>query len=126
VEGEHHSFSHGTQILGSGTASGGRFIGSISSGHHLVFSDVLLKGLSSVEMRVASPSAGGRVELRADAPDGQILSVVEFKPTGAWEEWVVKSAPIADPGRLVDLYCVFVNQAGGGAFMNLDYLKFIR
>ncbi len=126
VEGEHHSFSHGTQILGSGTASGGRFIGSISSGHHLVFRDVLLEGLSSVEMRVASPSAGGRVELRADAPDGQILSVVEFKPTGAWEEWVVKSASIADPGRLVDLYCVFVNPAGGGAFMNLDYLKFIR
>ena len=124
VEGEHFGRRSGTQTLGSDSASGGQFIGSISSGNHLIFDRVNLDGIKAVTVRVASPSTGGKVQLRRDSPAGPLVAEVDFAATGEWEKWVEKTVEIKDPGEVGDLYCVFVNPKGAGPFMNLDWLRF--
>lgn len=124
VEAEHFSDRHGTQTLSSGTASGGQFIGSISSGHYLVFRDVNLKDITSISARVASPSTGGRLEFRDNAPDGALIAVLEFPPTGEWEKWIETTINIPSVPKFIDLKCLFINTGGGDAFMNLDHLHF--
>ena len=124
VEAEHHSSKHGTTILANDETSGGKFIGSISSGHYLVFKDVLLEKFSKLEFRVASPSAGGRVELRLGGRQGPILAVLNFKATGGWDVYRSFSVPVTPPNSLSDVFCIFINPKGGGPFMNLDYIEF--
>ena len=128
MEAEFFSSKHGTQVLPSSNASGGKIIGSISSGHYLVFKDVLLSGIKSISAQVASPHAtGGTVELRAQSADGPLIGKFSFDGTGGWENWVVKDLPVPAgfSGEILDIYCLFINPSGGGsAFMNLDYLEF--
>lgn len=128
VEAEFFSAKHGTQVLPSTNASGGKIIGSISSGHYLVFKDVLLSGIKSISAQVASPHAtGGIVELRAQSANGPLIGKFSFDGTGGWENWVVKDLPVPAgfSGEIQDLYCIFINPTGAGsAFMNLDYLEF--
>ncbi len=125
VEGEHFTSREGTQTLGSGSASGGQFIGSISPGNYLVFDRVNLHGTKTITARVASPSAGGKIELRQGAIDGPVVAEIPFEATGEWERWIEAKAEVKDPGGIGDLYCVFIDpKGGGGPFMNLDWLRF--
>jgi cytochrome c len=124
VEGEHFTSRQGTQTLGSGSAAGGQFIGSISPGNYLVFDRVNLLGIGTITARVASPSTGGVVELRQGGVDGPLVAEIPFKSTGEWERWNEISAPVKDPGGIGDLYCIFVNPKSTGPFMNLDWLRF--
>ena len=125
VEGEHFTSRVGTQTLASGSASGGQFIGSISPGHYLVFDRVNLHGIRTITARVASPSTGGKIELRQGAIDGPVVAEIAFGATGEWERWIEANSGLKDPGGIGDLYCVFVDpKGGGGPFMNLDWLRF--
>ncbi len=124
IEAEHFSTRGGIQTILSATASGGLFIGSISSGNHLIFDHINLKDIKSVTARVASPTAGGRVELRRGAPDGPLIATLPFQATGEWEKWTEVRADVTDPGGSGEICCIFINPNGGGPFMNLDWLRF--
>lgn len=126
VEAEQFSSKNGTAILTNESVSGGKFIGSISSGQYLVFNDVLLTGIRKLVFSVASPTTGGKVELRMGDREGPILAEVNFKPTGGWDTYESHSVQVNPPNQLTDIYCVFINPKGGGAFMNIDYIEFLK
>ncbi|MCB1096445.1 MAG: PQQ-dependent sugar dehydrogenase [Verrucomicrobiae bacterium] len=124
VEAEHFSSNTGTQVLASKTASSGQFIGSISNGNSLMFDRINLHEIASVTARIASPTAGGVVELRQGSATGAVLAELKFDATGEWEKWIEVSAPITAPGELIDLCVAFVNPRDGQPFMNIDWLRF--
>lgn len=124
VEAEHFSTKNGMAPLNNDDASGGAFMGSIHSGHYLVFKDVLLEDIQKVKIRVASPEVGGRVVLRSGGLKGPLLGYVDFKPTGAWDQWIIKDFALNHQNNLVDVYCITLSPKGGGPFMNIDYLEF--
>ena len=124
VEAEHASARHGTQVLQSEGASGGAFIGAIHPGHHLRFDGVDLTGILRVRIAVSSAGAGGLVELRRGAPDGPVLASFTVEVNGAWEEWYLLELVVDPPPGKDDLYVLFTKREGGGALMNLDWLRF--
>ena len=79
-------------------------VGHFADGDFVSFKDVLLRGIEDVTFRAgALGSTGGRFELRADAPDGELLASVTLKPESGYGYYKRK---IIDPERLVDLYLI--------------------
>lgn len=73
---------------------------------------------------VASALRGGRIEVRADAPDGQLLATLDVPHTGGWEEWQYIETPLLENVSGVhDLYFMMVGRKGPKLF-NIDYWQF--
>ncbi|HEY0985160.1 PQQ-dependent sugar dehydrogenase [Schlesneria sp.] len=126
VEAETAHLVHGPQILNSGTAGGGKFIGAIDHGHYLKLESVSLERVSQLTFRVASAGAGGRIEIRVDQPDGPLLAATDVEVNGDWERWYNRTVPIQGPEGSHDLYVLFVHPAKAGGLMNLDSIRFER
>jgi cytochrome c len=124
IEAELNDGAHGTQSLGGGNASGGKFIGDTSHGNHLRFASLHLTNCKKLTCRIASAGHGGWIELHATKPDGELLARLEVPVTGNWEAWREISAPltIPDPVR-GDVFVVFVNPGKSG-LTNLDWIQF--
>jgi hypothetical protein len=76
-------------------AEGGECIGWIMHGDWVRYEGADFKqGSSEVQLRVASASEGGIVELRLDGPDGELLGTVPVSNTGGWQSWVSHTAKI--------------------------------
>ena len=117
IEAELADEKQGAKVLG-------KFLGAIDHGHYARCANINLRNSASVTFRVASAGQGGRIELRAQTPDGPLLSEVEVKPTGSWDKWIDLTAPLKPVAtNRSDLYVVFVNPGKGG-LMNLDWLQF--
>ncbi len=126
LEAELHDGNSGTQSLGGGSASGGKFVGDTSHGQHIRFNGINLASSSKVTCRVASGGQGGIIELHAAKPDGPLLASLTVSPTGGWETWQEISADLKRPDPVRgDVFVVFVNPGKGG-LMNLDWLRFDR
>ncbi len=127
IQAEDFNSKEGTQILSSDTAEGGKFIGDIQNGRYLVFNQIHWGNRTQFTVRVASPNAGGVIELREGNPQGQLLGQLEFEPTGDWQEWRENSVtlPHLEGEVPVTLCLVFKNpKSGNGGFMNLDSFRF--
>ncbi len=98
-------------------------VGHFADGDYVSFRDVLLKGIEAVTFRAAALNpAGGRFELRADAPDGELVADVVLKSQGGYGYYKRK---LTDPGRLVDLYLIARSDAPGPQkTMGLNWLIF--
>ncbi len=87
VEAELAEVIEGPQVLGSGNASGGKFIGAINHGHTLRFRNILMDDLKKLLLRIASAGSGGSIEVRLDQPDGLLLASTEIVVNGEWEKF---------------------------------------
>ena len=94
----------------------------IDDGDHVSYAPVSLAGVESLSLRAASGGAGGTVELRADAPDGELIGTAEVESTGGWDSWTDVPVEFTDPGRSVELYLVFTGE--GEDLLDLNYLQF--
>ena len=61
----------------------------------------------SVEIRAASATAGGKIELRDGAPDGELLGACVVAPTGDWQDWETFTARIKPTSGARQLCLVF-------------------
>ena len=114
----------GTQALGGGSASGGKFIGDTSHGQWLKFSALNLASVSKITCRTASAGEGGWIEIHAAKPDGPLLARLEVPITGNWETWSEPTAPLTKPIPATgDIFLVFHNPGKGG-LMNVDWIQF--
>ncbi|MGJ7442620.1 ThuA domain-containing protein [Aquipuribacter sp. MA13-6] len=86
-------------IEGHGTAIGG------SDGAWASYDPVNLRGVDAFTVRAAS-AAGGTVELRRDAPDGDLLATAEVPATGSLSRYVDVRVPVTDPGDSFELFLV--------------------
>ncbi len=74
---------------------GGQCLGWIMPGDWVRYEKVDFKqGTDQVELRVASASEGGIIELRLDGPEGELLGTCEVSNTGGWQSWVSQQARI--------------------------------
>lgn len=108
------------EILGARVL--GNFVGSIDHLHSVRFANINLADSSTVTIRVASAGSGGLLELHSADPEGPLLASFEVTPTGGWEKWVEKTAPLNQKPR-GDVIVVFKNPGKGG-LMNLDWVQF--
>ncbi len=101
----------------------GKSIGSINHGHSARFASLNLADSASATVRVASGGVGGKIELRAGSPAGELLASFEVKPTGGWDKWVELGSPLKPHAQRGGVFVVFVNPGKGG-LMNLDWIQF--
>ncbi len=126
VEAESADQISGSQVLASGNASGGKFIGAINHGHFLRFNGIALDQVKKLTLKIASAGAGGAIEIRIDKPDGDLLATVPVEVNGAWEKFYEKTVDLPETKGRHDLYIRFTHPGQAGGLMNLDSIHFAR
>lgn len=96
-------------------SEGGECVGWIEDGDWVRYERVDLgRRAERVEIRAASETAGGWIELRLDAPDGDLLGSCVVPNTGGWQSWVSFEARIKPLGG-VRTICLVFRHAHAGA-----------
>lgn len=126
VEAELADEIRGPQILNSGNASGGRFIGAINHGHWLLFRNVPLDQVGSIRLMIASAGAGGSIEIRRDGPEGELFGQVPVEVNGSWEQFYERILPLPKQTDRADVCIRFTHPGNAGGLMNLDLVEFRR
>jgi hypothetical protein len=104
-------------------AEGGMDVGYIENGDYLKVKGVAFgAGASSFTARVASGTAGGRIELRLDSPTGTLAGTCAVPGTGGWQAWTTVSCPTSGATGTHDLYLRFTG--GTGYLMNVNWWQF--
>ncbi|GAA3449905.1 DUF1996 domain-containing protein [Dactylosporangium matsuzakiense] len=129
VQAEAWSAQSGTRTENTGDTGGGRNVGWLASGDWMRYDDVDLGAAGSLtaSVRVAAASrAGGTVELRAGAQDGELLAAIPVGYTGGWQNWTTKAA--VSTTELTGLQTVFLvlKSAQPADFININWLQFKR
>jgi cytochrome c len=113
----------GARVLDFPKANGKRGVGATDDGHYVKFAGLNLADSSTVTIRTASAGQGGKVELHAGSPKGDLLATVEVPVTGDWDKWQEATVPLKKTEGTTDVYAVFVNPGKSG-LMNLDWVQF--
>ncbi|MEI8292021.1 MAG: carbohydrate-binding protein, partial [Verrucomicrobiota bacterium] len=89
-------------------SEGGECLGWIMSGDWVRYEQMDFKqGVRQVEIRAASASEGGIIELRLDTPDGDLLGACHVANTGGWQSWVTHKTTIKLVSGVKTLCLVF-------------------
>ncbi|PXY24440.1 ThuA domain-containing protein [Prauserella flavalba] len=115
---------NGIQVVDAAGASGGKRVGYIEDGDWISFDPVNLTGIEAIGYRVSSGGAGGTIEVRSGAPDGELLQTVPVSNTGGFDNYAdIAPVPVTDPGGTTPLYLVFKGAGVGGLF-DVDNIQF--
>ena len=87
-----------------------RNLAGINNGSYFVLKNIDLKDISNLTYRLSSYDKDGTIQVHIDKPKGDVISTVNYQPTGAWNKFTELTAPITNPGSKHDLYFVFVKQ----------------
>ena len=83
-------------------------IGYIQNGGWLAYGHTTFDtAVKQYEFSVSCATDGGRMELRLDAPDGELIGEGEILPTGSWDTWKETSIAIQPQSGTHTLYLVF-------------------
>ena len=89
-------------------SEGGECIGWIDPGDWVRYERVDLgHRCRQIEMRAASATRGGIIEIRLDAPDGELLGTCRVPNTGGWQSWSSFQAKIKPTSGIKTLCLVF-------------------
>ncbi len=92
-------------------SEGGQCIGFIEHGEWVRYDGVDLGASADrLEIRAASATGGGLIEIRLDAPGGELLGTCEVHPTGDWQQWATFAAKIKTVSGTQNLCFVFKNR----------------
>ena len=106
-------------------AAGGMNVGYVDNGDYLKVKGVAFgTGATSFQARVASGTAGGRIEVRLGGPTGALAGTCTAGGTGGWQSWTMVSCPVAGVTGTQDLYLRFAG--GSGYLLNVDWWQFAR
>ena len=125
VEAEIADEIRGPQILNSGNASGGRFVGAINHGHLLNFRSVPMEQVSGLRLKIASAGAGGAIEIRLGTPEGELLGTVDVEVNGQWEQFYERVVTLPAMAGRHDLWIRFTHPQQASGLMNLDSVEFL-
>ncbi|MFA9431415.1 carbohydrate-binding protein [Egicoccus sp. AB-alg2] len=112
---QHFTDSSGvsTQNAQDPAEGGGQRVASIDHGDWIAFDPVNFVNIDAIDFRVAAAGPGGTIEVRKDAPDGELLASAEVETTGADDTWTNVTVDVTDPGRTFELFLVFTNEDAG-------------
>ena len=86
IEATAYAAKNGTQD--APCSEGGECIGFVLHGHWVKYEGVDFKeNCEAVEIHAASATRGGLIEIRLDAPDGELLGTCTVPNTGDWQAW---------------------------------------
>lgn len=103
-------------------SKGGVYLTSIHNNDYIKVKNVdFAKGAKSIEV-VATPIAGGEIEIRLDEADGALIGICKIDKTGNSDTWGSFSAKVKKTGGIHDLFFVF--KGADGELFNLDYWIF--
>ena len=102
------SFAARSGTTNASCSEGGECLGWIMSGDWVRYEQMDFKqGVRQVEIRAASASEGGIIELRLDTPDGDLLGACHVANTGGWQSWVTHKTTIKLVSGVKTLCLVF-------------------
>lgn len=105
-------------------SDGGVMVTDINDGDYIRVKGVDFgEGVSSCEMRAASETGGGTVELRLGSPSGTLVGTCEISATGGWDKWETFECDITGCSGIEDLYLVF---RGAGEPYRLNWYRFFE
>ncbi|GAA1018747.1 glycosyl hydrolase [Acrocarpospora pleiomorpha] len=121
---EHYSAQSGTsESRDDASAEGAYRVASISTGDWIAFDRMNLSGIDAIGYRVAG-TGGGQIELRAGAPNGELLATTPIAGTGGAATYVnTPPASVIQLSGTHTLYLVFT-AAQANAY-NIDAIDFI-
>ncbi|MGZ3745403.1 MAG: carbohydrate-binding protein, partial [Pseudobdellovibrionaceae bacterium] len=108
-------------------ASNGAYVGWTATGDVLVFNNVNLNGIHSLQTRVATPLTGSTIEVRIGGRRGKLIGIVKVPNTGGWAgtaNWKTVTTSLTSVSGTQNLYLVFKNGTAGVAdidWLNLQY-----
>lgn len=103
---DHFADKHGMNT--APCSEGGRCLGWIEDGDWVRYDGVDFGTRTErVEIRAASVTGGGNIELRLDKPDGELLGTCSVADTGDWQSWASFDAKIKPTGGVKNLCLVF-------------------
>lgn len=108
----------------SGIVRRDTYIGYLDAGDWVKYAGVDFgAGVSSIALRLAvHPAyAGKQIQIRLDAPTGQLAGTLTVSGTGGWHSYATQTSSITSARGVHDLYLVF---AGGAGVANIDWLRF--
>lgn len=116
IQAENFSAMSGIQLESTGDTGGGQNVGYIETGDWMDYKvTVATAGTYQVQYRVASPSAGGSIQLRSGATT---LATTAVASTGGWQTWQTINATVSLPAGSQTLR---VYAATGG--FNINWLQ---
>jgi autotransporter-associated beta strand protein len=85
----------GSGVIDATSSEGGNCVGYIEDGDWTRYANVVFgTNADSIQIRAASPGAGGRVEVRLNNSTGTLLGVCTVTNTGGWQTWMNFTASI--------------------------------
>lgn len=78
--------------------------------------------VAGFELKAASLAYGGKIEIRLDGPEGEIIGVCPIKRTGGWQKWETFKCSVENVSGVHAIYLVF--KGGSGRLYNLLEFKF--
>jgi alpha-N-arabinofuranosidase len=89
-------------------SEGGECVGYILNGHWVKYEGVDFgEKTDSLEIRAASASSGGIIEVRLDGPDGERLGACSVPNTGDWQSWSTFKAELKPVSGVKTVCLVF-------------------
>lgn len=122
IEAEAYDRASGTVTTATSDVDGERELGSIQNNDWILFKNIDVTGLTSVDVRVASPNDGCRIELRLDAYDGSYYSIVAIPNTGSSTTWQTVNKNVFSAEGVRDVYLIF--KGGDADLVNINWLQF--
>ena len=121
-EAEYFNDQNGVGVYDGGT---GQKIGSIQDNNWVRFDRYNFGSAAGrVEVSASSQTAGGTIEFRLDAVDGERIATVNVDGTGDWDTFESFDSTLErSPARIHDLFLVF--QGGDGPLMDVDWFQFL-
>lgn len=104
----------------------GESIGGVKDGYYTAYYNVDFgdEGANRVVFRVATPMAGGIIEIRLDGYEGTLIGTCEVKTTGSdWHTWVSVGCDVEDT---TGIHKVFLVYHGEDYLFNLNWFRFAK
>jgi cytochrome c len=97
----------------------------INSGAYFMLQNIDLKDVQKLTYRYASVNKNATIAVHIDSVQGQVISTVDYKPTGSWDQYAEISTPVTDPGGKHNLYFVVVkNDTPNNRLGIIDWVRF--
>jgi len=121
IEAETMAWSKG--VTTEVSSEGGMDVASIENGDYIKIKGADFgMGAKTFDVRVASNTSGGNLELRLDSETGKLIGTCAVAGTGGWQTWATKSCEVTGASGIHDLFLVF--KGGSGSLFNLNWWKF--
>jgi hypothetical protein len=103
-------------VQAAACSEGGECIGWVEEGDWVRYEGIDLgQSTEQLEIRVASATAGGVIEIRLDSPTGELLGTGRVRNTGDWQSWASIKPKIKATGGVKNVCLVFKSYRSGTA-----------